>query len=89
MLAICVHTWNPKVPGMTEKLFLPNREKFMKDLVAKKVPVRSIYSVFNWEQGKGWCIWGTDTIERLEEIMAEFPYIHTEVISVEFLPQIM
>jgi hypothetical protein len=89
MLAICVHTWNPKAPGMTEKLFLPTREKFMSDLMAKKVPVRSIYSVFNWEEGKAWCIWGTDTIERLEEIMAEFVFIHTEVVSVELLPQIM
>jgi hypothetical protein len=35
MLAICVHTWNPKATGMTEEEFLPAREKFMKDLMAK------------------------------------------------------
>ena len=54
MLVICVHTWNPKAPGMTEKEFLPVREKFMKDLMAKKVPVKNIHSIFNWEQGKAW-----------------------------------
>ena len=89
MLAICVHTWNPKVPGMTQKLFLPNREKLMKDLMAKKVPVRSIYSVFNWEQGKAWCVWETDTIERLQGVMAQFQNIHTDVIPVKLAPQIM
>ena len=89
MLAICVHTWNPKAPGMTEEEFLSNREKFMKDLMAKKVPVRSMQAVTNWEQGKGWCVWETDTIERLEGIMAEFPHIHTDIIPVKPLPQIM
>jgi len=74
---------------MTEEEFLPNREKFMKDLMAKKVPVKSMHSVTNWEQGKAWCVWETDTIERLEGIMAEFQYIHTDIISVEVLPQIM
>ncbi len=54
MLVICVHSWNPKAPGMTEEEFLPNREKFMKDLMAKKAPVRSMDSVTNWEQGKAW-----------------------------------
>ncbi len=48
MLVICVHAWNPKAPGMTEKQFLPRREKFMKELMAKKVPVKSVQSVFNW-----------------------------------------
>lgn len=47
----------------------------MKDLMAKKVPVKSIHSVFNWEQGKAWCVWETDTMERLEGIVAEFLYI--------------
>jgi hypothetical protein len=89
MLVICIHSWNPKAPGMTEEEFLPNREKFMKDLMAKKAPVRSMDSVTNWEQGKAWCVWETDTIERLEGIMAEFQYIHTDIISVELLPQIM
>ena len=89
MLAICVHTWNPKAPGMTEEEFLPRREKFMKDLMAKKVPVRSMQAVTNWEHGKGWCVWETDTIERLEGIMAEFPHIHTDIIPVKPLPQIM
>jgi len=42
MLVICVHTWNPKAQGMTEKEFLPRREKFQKDLMAKKLPVRSL-----------------------------------------------
>jgi hypothetical protein len=56
---------------MTEKEFLPNREKFMKDLMAKKVPVKSTQAAFNWEQGKAWCLWETDTIERLEGIMAQ------------------
>jgi hypothetical protein len=89
MLVICVHTWNPKGPGMAEKEFIPRREKWMKDLMAKKVPVRSIHSVFNWEQGKAWCVWETDTMERLEGIMAEFPYIHTDIISVKPVPQVM
>jgi len=89
MLVIGVHTWNPKAPGMVEKEFIPRREKWMKDLMAKKVPVRSIHSVFNWEQGKAWCVWETDTMERLEGIMIEFPYIHTDIISVKPVPQIM
>jgi hypothetical protein len=71
MFAICVHTWNPKAPGMTEQEFLSRREEFMKDLMGKKVPVRSMQAVTNWKQGKGWCVWETDTIERLEGIMAE------------------
>lgn len=50
MHAICVHSWNPKAPGMTEEQFLPNREKFMKDLMAKKAPVKSMHSltIFNF-----------------------------------------
>jgi len=89
MLVICVHTWNPKAPGMTEEEFLPRREEFMKDLMAKKVPVKSIQAVTNWEQGKSWCVWETDAIERLEGIMAEFPHIHTDIIPVKLLPQVM
>jgi hypothetical protein len=88
MLVMCVHTWNPQAQGMTEKEFLPRREKFMKDLMQKKVPVKSVQSVFNWEEGKAWCIWETDTIKRLQEIMAQQPE-HTEIISVKLAPQIM
>lgn len=88
MLAMCVHTWNPKNQGMTEQEFLPRREKFMKELIAKKVPVRSVQSVFDWEQGKAWCLWETDTIGRLEAIMAEHP-VHTEITPVKQAPQIM
>ncbi len=88
MLVMCVHTWNPKAEGLTEKEFLPRREKFMKDLMEKKVPVKSVQSVFNWEEGKAWCIWETDTIKRLQDIMAQQP-IHTEIISVKQAPQIM
>jgi len=88
MLVMCVHTWNPKAQGMTEKEFLPRREKFMKDLMQKKVPVKSVQSVFNWEEGKAWCIWETDTVKRLQEIMAEHPQ-HTEIIPVKLAPQIM
>jgi hypothetical protein len=73
---------------MTEKEFLPRREKFMKDLMQKKVPVKSVQSVFNWEEGKAWCIWETDTVKRLQEIMAEHPQ-HTEIIPVKLAPQIM
>jgi hypothetical protein len=89
MLVICVHTWNPKVPGMTEEEFLPRREEFMKDLMEKKVPVRSMHSAINWEQGKGWCLWETDTIERVEAIMAQFTNVHTDIIPVKLAPQIM
>lgn len=89
MFVICVHTWNPKAPGMTEEEFLSRREKFMKDLMAKKVPVISTQPVINWEHGKGWCVWETDTKARLEGIMAEFPNIHTDIIPVKPLPQIM
>ena len=89
MLAICVHTWNPKTPGMNEKEFIPRREGFMKDLMAKKVPVKSVQAVFNWERGEAWCLWETDTIERLQGIMAQFQNIHTEVIPVRLAPQIM
>ena len=89
MQAICIHTWNPKAPGMTEIEFLPAREKFMKDLMAKKVPVKSTQAAFNWEQGKAWCLWETDTIERLEGIMAQFMNVHTDIIPVKLLPQIM
>ena len=89
MLVICVHTWNPKAPGMTEEEWLPAREKFMKDLMAKNLPVRSTQAVFNLEQGKAWCVWETDTIERLEGIMAEFPHMHTDIIPVKLAPQIM
>jgi hypothetical protein len=74
---------------MTEKEFLPVREKTMKDLMAKKVPVKSIHSVFNWEQGKAWCVWETDTIERLQGVMAQLQNIHTDVIPVRLAPQIM
>jgi hypothetical protein len=88
MLVMCVHTWNPQAQGMTEKEFLPRREKMMKDLMEKKVPVKSVQSVFNWEQGKAWCIWETDTIKRLQDIMAQQP-IHTEIIAVKQAPQIM
>jgi len=89
MLVICVHTWNPKTSEMTQEEFLPAREKFMEDLVARKVPVKSIQAAVNWEQGKAWCVWETDTIERLEGVMAEFLYIHTDIIPVELAPQIM
>ncbi len=89
MLVICVHTFNPKAPGMTEEEFLPRREEWMKGLMAKNVPVKSMQAAMNWEQGKGWCVWETDTIERLEGIMAEFQYIHTDIISAKILPQIM
>ena len=89
MEAMCIHTWNPKAPGMTEQEFLPAREKFMKDLAAKKVPVRSSQAAFNWEQGKAWCLWETDTIERLEGIMAQFQNVHTDVIPVKLAPQVM
>jgi hypothetical protein len=43
----------------------------------------------NFEQGKGWCAWETDTVARLEGIMAEHPNIHTEVIPVKLAPQII
>jgi hypothetical protein len=74
---------------MTENEFLPRREEFMKGLMAKKVPVKSIRAAMNFEQGKGWCVWETDTVARMEGIMAEFPNIHTEVIPVKLAPQIM
>ena len=89
MLVICIHNWNPKAPGMTEEEFLPRREEFMKDLMAKKVPVKSMQAAMNWEQGKGWCVWETDTVERLEAIMAGFPNVHTDIIPVKLAPQIM
>ena len=88
-MAICVHTWNTKAPGMTEKEVLPRREEFMKGLKAKKLPVKSVQAAMNFEQGKGWCLWEADTVARLEGIMAEFPNIHTEVIPVKLAPQIM
>ena len=74
---------------MTEKDFLPRREEFMKGLMAKKVPVKSMQSAFNFEVGKAWCLWETDTVTRIESIMAEFPTVHTEVIPVKIAPQIM
>ncbi len=86
MLAMCVHTWNPNMQG--EKEVLPRREKFMKELMAKNVPVRSLQAVFNWEEGKAWCLWETDTIDTLKKIMDEQP-AHTEIFSVERAPQIM
>jgi hypothetical protein len=89
MLVICVHTWNPKAPGMTEKEFLAMREKFLKGLMAKKLPVKSVQAALNFEQGKGWCLWETDTAARMEGIMAENPGVHTEVIPVKLAPQIM
>jgi len=89
MLVMCVHTWNPKAPGMTEKEFFPRREEFMKGLKAKKVPVKSIQAAMNFEQGKGWCLWETDTIARMEGIMAEFPNMHTDIIPVKLAPQVM
>lgn len=89
MLAICVHTWNPKAPRMTEEAFLPSREKFMGDLMAKKVPVKSIHSAFNWEQGKAWRVWETDTTERPAGIMAQFLHVHTDIIPAKLAPQIM
>jgi len=88
MQAICVHTWNPKAPGMTEKDFLPARENFMRKLIAEKVPVKSLHAAFNWEEGKAWCLWETDTLERLKSIMAEFPNIHTDVMPVKQAPQV-
>jgi hypothetical protein len=89
MLVICVHTWNPKAPGMTEKELLPRREELMKGLMAKKAPVKSKQAAMNFEQGKGWCLWETDTVGRMEGIMAEFQNMHTEVIPVKLAPQIM
>ena len=89
MLVICVHTWNPNAPRMKAEEFLPRREEFMNDLVARKVPVKSMQAAMNWEQGKGWCIWETDTIERLESIMAEFPHIHTDIMPVKQAPRII
>ena len=89
MLVICAHTWNPKAPGMTEKEFMPKRQEFMKGLIARKVPVKSMQAAMNFEQGKGWCLWETDTAARMEGIMAEFPNIHTEVIPVKLAPQVM
>ena len=89
MLVICVHTWNPKAPGMTEKEFLPRREELMKGLMAKKLPVKSLHSVMNFEQGKGWCVWETDTVARLEGIMADHLNVHTDIIPVKLAPQIM
>jgi hypothetical protein len=74
---------------MTEKEFLPKREEFMKRLMAKKLPVKSVQAAMNFEQGKGWCLWETDTVARMEGIMAEFPTVHTEVIPVKLAPQIM
>ena len=65
------------------------REKFMKGLMAKKLPVKSVQAALNFEQGKGWCLWETDTVARMEGIMAENPTIHTEVIPVKLAPQIM
>ena len=88
MQAICIHTWNPKAPAMTEEAFLPAREKFLKNLIAKKLPVKSLQAAFNWEQGKAWCLWETDTLERLQSIMAEFPNIHTDIIPVKQAPQV-
>ena len=88
MEAICVHTWNPRAPGMTEKEFLPNREKFMKNLIANEVPVKSLHAAFNWEQGKAWCLWETDTIERLQSIMAEFSNVHTDIVPVKQAPEV-
>lgn len=89
MYAVCVHTWNPKVPGMTEKEFLPAREKFMKNLIEKKVPVKSIHAAFNWEQGRAWCIWETDTLKRLKDIMAEFVNVHTDIFPVKKAPEVI
>ena len=89
MQVICVHSWNPNAPGMTEEEFLPAREKFMKDLMANKVPVSSMQSAFNWDQGKAWCVWETDTVERMEGIMADFQNVHTDIIPVTMVPQIM
>jgi hypothetical protein len=73
---------------MTEKEFLPAREKFMRHLIAEKVPVKSLHAAFNWEEGKAWCILETESLERLESIMAKFPHIHTDVIPVKQAPQI-
>jgi hypothetical protein len=88
MQAICVHTWNPNAPGMNEQEFLPAREKFMRNLIDKKVPVVSLQAAFNWEQGKAWCIWETDSLERLKSIMVEFPHIHTDIIPVKQAPKV-
>jgi hypothetical protein len=60
----------------------------MRDIMTKKVPVKSLQSVFNWEEGKAWCLWETDTIERLKVIMANQP-IHKDIIPVKQAPQIM
>lgn len=88
MQAMCIHTWNPRGPGMTEKEFLPAREKFMQHLVESKLPVKSLHAAFNWEQGKAWCLWETDTIQRLESIMGEFSNIHTDIIPVKPAPRV-
>jgi len=73
---------------MTEKEFLPAREKFMRNLMSKKMPVKSLHAAFNWEQGKAWCIWETDTLNRLERIMAEFANIHTDIFPVKKAPEV-
>jgi hypothetical protein len=61
----------------------------MKGLMAKKLLVKNVQAAMNFEQGKGWCLWETDTVARMEGLMAEFPSIHTEVIPVKLARQIM
>jgi len=57
--------------------------------MAKKLPVKSVQAAMNFEQGKGWCLWETETVARMEGIMAEFSTVHTEVIPVKLAPQII
>ena len=42
-----------------------------------------------WKEGKAWCLWETDTIERLEGIMAQFQNVHTDVMPVKLAPQLI
>jgi hypothetical protein len=90
MLFLCIHSQNPKRPDRpSKKERFANREKFMKGLIEKKVPLKSIFSVGNDETGKAWCVWEADTLERLKGIMDAMPYVHTEIIPVERWPQVM
>jgi len=90
MLVLCIHSTNPKRPGFPSKEeFIANREKNMKAMMEKKLPIKSLFSVSNEDRSRMWCVWETDNVERIRAMMDAIPNTHTEIIQVWRVPQVM
>jgi hypothetical protein len=90
MLFLCIHSTNPNRPDFPSKEeWLPRREKNMKAMMEKGLPVKSIFSVSNDDRSRMWCVWEADNLESLKAIMDPIQTTHTEIIPVWRVPQVM